>query len=30
MDNEAFNDRFCVKTEVPEEAFYLLTPHMME
>ncbi|MCF2679364.1 DUF3137 domain-containing protein [Faecalicatena contorta] len=30
MDNEEFNDRFCVKTKVPEEAFYILTPHMME
>lgn len=30
MDSEEFNDRFCVKTKVPGEAFYILTPHMME
>ena len=30
MDNEEFNDRFCVKTKAPEEAFYILTPHMVE
>ena len=30
MENDAFNKKFCVRTENPEEAFYVLTPHMME
>ncbi len=29
-DNEAFNKQFFVNTENPHEAFYILTPHMME
>ncbi len=29
MDNKEFDDRFRVKTKVPEEAFCILTPHMM-
>lgn len=30
MENEAFAKRFCVKAEIPQEAYYILTPHMME
>lgn len=30
MENEAFKKRFCVKAEIPQEAYYILTPHMME
>lgn len=30
MDNEQFGKRFCVRTDNPQEAFYILTPHMME
>ena len=30
MDNEAFDNRFCVRADNPQEAFYILTPHMME
>ena len=30
MENEAFKKRFCVKAENPQEAYYILTPHMME
>lgn len=29
-DNEAFNRRFVVRSENEHEAFYILTPHMME
>ena len=29
-DNEAFNNKYTVRSENPEEAFYVLTPHMME
>ncbi|MFI3291177.1 MAG: DUF3137 domain-containing protein [Opitutales bacterium] len=29
-DNEAFNKHFAVYTKTPVEAFYVLTPHMME
>ncbi len=29
-DNEQFNKTFRVESEVPVEAFYILTPHMME
>ncbi len=29
-DSEAFNKRFAVRTDTPHEAFYVLTPHMME
>ena len=29
-DNVAFNQRFTVQSDMPEEAFYVLTPHMME
>jgi len=30
MENAAFNDRFLVTAENAEEAYYVLTPHMME
>ena len=30
MENEQFNDKFIVTANDPEEAFYILTPHMME
>lgn len=30
MENEAFNEKFIVTADDPEEAFYILTPHMME
>lgn len=30
MDNAQFNSRFCVKADNPQDAFYILTPHMME
>ena len=30
MDNEQFGKRFCVRADDPQEAYYLLTPHMME
>ena len=30
MENEAFNDKFIVTADDPEEAFYILTPHMMD
>lgn len=30
MDNKEFADRFCVRADDPEQAFYILTPHMME
>lgn len=30
MDNEQFDTRFCVRANNPQEAFYILTPHMME
>ena len=30
MDNEQFAKRFCVRANDPQEAYYLLTPHMME
>ena len=30
MDNAAFAERFCVRADNPEEAFYILTPNMME
>lgn len=30
MDNEQFGTRFCVRADNPQEAYYLLTPHMME
>ena len=30
MENDAFAKRFCVKADVPQEAYYILTPHMME
>jgi len=30
MDNEQFNKRFCVRADDPQEAYYILTPHMME
>ena len=30
MDNEQFSKRFCVRADNPQEAFYILTPHMME
>ena len=30
MDNEQFDTRFCVRADNPQEAFYILTPHMME
>ena len=30
MDNEQFSRRFCVRADNPEEAYYILTPNMME
>ncbi|MGN0628036.1 MAG: DUF3137 domain-containing protein, partial [Oscillospiraceae bacterium] len=30
MDNEQFGSRFCVRADNPQEAYYILTPHMME
>ena len=30
MENTAFNDRFLVTAQDAQEAYYLLTPHMME
>ncbi len=30
MENERFNEKFIVTASDPEEAFYILTPHMME
>lgn len=30
MENETFAKRFCVKAEISQEAYYILTPHMME
>ena len=30
MDNEQFDKRFCVRADDPQEAYYILTPHMME
>ena len=30
MNNKEFNDCFSVKARVPEEAYHMLTPHMME
>lgn len=30
MESEAFNDRFIVTADNAQEAFYILTPHMME
>ena len=30
MDNEQFSKRFCVRADDPQEAYYILTPHMME
>ena len=30
MENERFMKRFCVKAENQQEAYYILTPHMME
>lgn len=30
MDNEAFNERFLVLAKEEQEAFYILTPHMMD
>ena len=30
MDNEQFDKRFCVRADDPQEAYYLLTPQMME
>ena len=30
MENEQFNEIFVVTADDPEEAFYVLTPHMME
>ena len=30
MDNEQFGTRFCVRADNPQEAYYILTPHMME
>ena len=30
MDNEQFSKRFCVRANDPQEAHYILTPHMME
>ena len=29
-DNEQFSKRFCVRADIPQEAYYILTPHMME
>ena len=30
MDNEQFGKCFCVRADDPQEAYYILTPHMME
>ncbi|MDY4115517.1 MAG: DUF3137 domain-containing protein, partial [Blautia sp.] len=30
MDNEQFSKRFCVRANNPQEAYYILTPNMME
>ena len=30
MDNEQFSKRFCINADNPQEAYYILTPHMME
>ena len=30
MENEQFNKQFCVNAQDPQEAYYILTPHMME
>lgn len=30
MDNEQFDKRFCVRADDPQEAYYIVTPHMME
>ena len=30
MDNEQFAKRFCARANDPQEAYYILTPHMME
>lgn len=30
MENEGFNERFIVTARNPQEAYYILTPHMME
>ena len=30
MDNGQFGKRFCVRADDPQEAYYILTPHMME
>ena len=30
MNNEQFSKRFCVRADNPQEAYYILTPHMME
>ena len=30
MYNTQFNSRFCVKADNLQDAFYILTPHMME
>ena len=30
MDNEQFDKRFCVRADDPQEAYYILPPHMME
>ena len=30
MTNEQFDTRFCVRADDPQEAYYILTPHMME
>ena len=30
MDNEQFDTRFCVRANNPQEAFYILTPHMRD
>ena len=29
-DNDAFNVKYTIKSDNPEEVFYILTPHMME
>ncbi len=29
-DSTSFNKQFIIETKVPQEAFYILTPHMME
>ena len=30
MYNGQFSKRFCVRADDPQEAYYILTPHMME